>query len=390
MPIHWDDLYVVRALDRLEGENRAYMANGEDLMQAVAQEMRITETCLDPDRVTFARLLLSLMQNTPPRLTFEQMTFGLARLPQMQEHGYLQSIWHFELTESGRDRARARVVLIGSPEPDEDDGRTIPFLVLEKVAATIARWYSLPQMPKFFFDSGLPQGPFDTPPEELEKEKYATDLLGILAIDSAESRRMLRRFLAELLNGALDIVLEPEEEEDLTEALGKAGWHLNADTLVVGERIRTPTRSRAEPARDADTLAGLHPLIVEAARPLWETGHPRDAINRAVVAVLNAVTEASGISDLDTERLMNKAFAPKDPMITVADLRTKTGQNIQWGTHFIAMGANAGIRNPTAHSLTDPDADQAREQLAILSFICRRLDDARNAPPEWASWVDLP
>lgn len=43
MPIHWDDLYVPRALDRLEGLNRAYYDNGEDLMAAVAQEMSITE-----------------------------------------------------------------------------------------------------------------------------------------------------------------------------------------------------------------------------------------------------------------------------------------------------------------------------------------------------------
>ena len=49
MPIHWDDLYVVRTLDRLEGLNRAYNENGEDLMNAVTQKMRIADTCQDPD-----------------------------------------------------------------------------------------------------------------------------------------------------------------------------------------------------------------------------------------------------------------------------------------------------------------------------------------------------
>jgi hypothetical protein len=161
MSIHWDDLYVVRALDRLEGVNRAYNENGENLMTAVAEEMKIAEICDDSDRVAFARLLHQLANSAPPRLQFEQMTFGNARLPQLHENGYLQSLWRFQLTDSGRDRARARVVLVGFPEPDEDDGRTIPFLVLEKMAAVIARWYSLAQMPKFFYDSGLPQGPFD-------------------------------------------------------------------------------------------------------------------------------------------------------------------------------------------------------------------------------------
>jgi len=49
VPIHWDDLYVVRTLDRLEGLNRAYNENGEDLMNAVTQKMRIADTCQDPD-----------------------------------------------------------------------------------------------------------------------------------------------------------------------------------------------------------------------------------------------------------------------------------------------------------------------------------------------------
>lgn len=115
MPIHWDDLYVVRTLDRLEGLNRAYNENGEDLMNAVAQEMRIADACQDSDRVTFARLLHQLAGCTPPRLHFEQMTFGNARLPQPDEHGYLRSLWHFQLSDSGRDRARARVVLVGVP-----------------------------------------------------------------------------------------------------------------------------------------------------------------------------------------------------------------------------------------------------------------------------------
>lgn len=388
MPIHWDDLYVVRTLDRLEGLNRAYNENGEDLMNAVAQDMRIADACEDPDRVTFARVLHQLAACTPSRLHFEQMTYGNARLPQPQEHEYLRSLWHFQLTDSGRDRARARVVLVGFPEPDEDDGRTIPFLVLEKMAAIIGRWYSLAQMPKFFYDSGLPQGPFDIPPDDVDKEKYAVDLFGILAIDSAESRRLIRRFMADLLNGALDVVLELDEEDDLRAALAKAGWHPEGDTLVVGERIRTPTRTRAEPVPDAHPLAGLHPLIVDSCGELWEAGHRREAISRAAVVLLDAVREASGLADLDTEPLMSQAFRPEDPQIIVADLRTKNGQNIQRGTHFIAMGANAAIRNPAAHSSFHPDVDQAREQLTVLSFLARRLDDARNAPPEWAEAAD--
>jgi hypothetical protein len=81
MPIHWDDLYVLRVLDRLESEHRAYHGSGEELMQQVAQEMQVTGACQDPDRAVFARLLLSLARSTPPRLSFQQQTWGNARVP---------------------------------------------------------------------------------------------------------------------------------------------------------------------------------------------------------------------------------------------------------------------------------------------------------------------
>jgi hypothetical protein len=47
------------------------------------------------------------------------------------------------------------------------------------------------------------------------------------------------------------------------------------------------------------------------------------------------------------------------------------------------VGAVAAIRNPASHTLVSHDDGQAREQLAVLSFIAHRLDDALAAPPEW-------
>jgi uncharacterized protein (TIGR02391 family) len=235
-------------------------------------------------------------------------------------------------------------------------------------------------MPRFFYDSGLPQGPFDVPPTDLQKEAYAYNLLGILASSGPEQRRMLRRFLAGLLNGALDIVLDTGQHDDLTAALAKAGWYVEGDTIVIGERRRWPTPFT--PDEPLPTLSGLHPLITEAAEDLWNDGHRREAIGRAAVALLAAVRELSGL-DTDGHDLMARAFRPEDPRIVVADLRTENGRNLQRGTHMIAMGLVAAIRNPVSHTLADHDENPAREQLAILSFIARRLDDAQAAPPEW-------
>ncbi len=130
------------------------------------------------------------------------------------------------------------------------------------------------------------------------------------------------------------------------------------------------------------TLAGLHSLITKAAQELWDDGHRREAINAAAIALLDAVRNQSGLQ-LDGHDLMARAFNPDNPRIVIADLRTDNGRNLQRGTHFIAMGAVAAIRNPASHTLADHEEDQAREQLTVLSFIARRLDDARAARPEW-------
>lgn len=175
-------------------------------------------------------------------------------------------------------------------------------------------------------------------------------------------------------------MLDAGQHDELTAALAKAGWYVEGDTIVIGERRRSPTQFTAD--EPGPTLSGLHPLITEAAADLWNDGHRREAIGRAAVALLAAVRGRSG-RDADGHDLMARAFRPENPRIVVADLRTENGRNLQRGTQMIAMGLVAAIRNPVSHTLADHDEDQAREQLAILSFIARGLDNAQAAPPEW-------
>lgn len=377
MAVWWDDLEIVSTVDRLEGEGRAYQMTGEDLIQAVARGQRLE----DQDRLAFVRMLHLLRDETPKYLAFDQLYYMGARQPQPDEHGYLQALWHFELTPVGRDRARARVLQGPLPDPGQDDGRTIPVLVLGDVAQIISRYFNARQLARFVYDAGLTEDNFSAPDfTEDEKELYLATLLSAIESGVPELRRKLRSFLGRFLVGALAAAPDTEQHRRLTERLARAGWYVEGETLVIGEPQRAPIP--AAEMRPASGLTGLHPLVAEAAGKLWNDGHRREAIGRAAVAVLDAVRTQSGLQS-DGHDLMARAFRPEDPPIVVADLRTENGRNLQSGTHKIAMGAVAAIRNPVSHTLADHDEDQAREQLAVFSFIARRLDDARAAPTEW-------
>jgi uncharacterized protein (TIGR02391 family) len=377
LAVWWDVLEILSALDRLEGQGRAYHLSGYDLMQAVAGDRPVE----DQDRIAFVRLLHMLRDGDPQLLAFEPQYYMGARQPLPDEPLYVQSLWHFELTTTGRDRTRGRVVVRGLPEPGQDDGRPIAELVLGQFAEIVAGYYSLRQMERFMYDTGLREDKFSGPDvKEDEKEPYLATLFGAMESGVPELRRKLRDFLAQFLNGELACAPDAEQHRRLTEGLARAGWYVDGDTLVIGEPQRAPFPAAL--AQPPSALSQLHPLIVEEAEKLWNDGHRREAIGRAAVAVLDAVREQSGLQ-LDDHDLMARAFRPEGPRIVVADLRTDNGQNLQRGTQFITMGAVAAIRNPVSHTLADQDEDQTRGQLAGPSFIARRLDDAQAAPPAW-------
>jgi uncharacterized protein (TIGR02391 family) len=126
-------------------------------------------------------------------------------------------------------------------------------------------------------------------------------------------------------------------------------------------------------------LDELHPIVRDACTFLFEDGHPREAVQAAVMAVLDELRDLSGLSDCDGEELVGRALLRKDPLVVVADLATQTGRSVQRGTALLAQGAIAAIRNPGSHRRLELTQSEAIEQLAVLSFIARRLEDARSA-----------
>ncbi|MGO9753394.1 MAG: hypothetical protein ACLP8S_14580 [Solirubrobacteraceae bacterium] len=272
MAIYWDDIALLQALDRLEGEHGAHQIDGEQLMQIVAGD----EHCTDPDRVSLTGLLYTLGQRG--RLSFEIKSDPGLAVPAAGDPRHLQWLWRFKLTQTGRDRPRARTVLERRPDPDADDGRPIPGLALDRFAGVIAAWYTPAQVSRFLHDSGLARI------RSVQTHGSTEDLSANLAAyeqGGSEQRVKLRRFLAAFLNGDLDPAPDSEQRDQLIDTLAMAGWHLKDDILVVGERV-IPAKPRATAARTVATA-----LEREAIARAGEAERERDlALEQARVSEL--------------------------------------------------------------------------------------------------------
>ncbi len=247
MAIQWDDIRLLQALDRIEDEQRAIDIDGLQLMLTVAG----AERCEDLDRVSFTRLLYTLSEQG--RLSFEIKDDPGVVVPSAEDPRHLEWLWRFKLTETGRGRRRARVVVERRPDTDEDDGRPIPGLALDRFGEAIAAWYTPAQLSRFLHDSGLPRIRSVQP---LGSTEDLSANLAAYAQGNREQRRELRRFLAAFLSGDLDPVPDGDQREELIATLAMAGWHLRDDILVAGERV-IPPAPRAATARTVATALEL-------------------------------------------------------------------------------------------------------------------------------------
>ncbi|MFF6931526.1 TIGR02391 family protein [Streptomyces californicus] len=134
------------------------------------------------------------------------------------------------------------------------------------------------------------------------------------------------------------------------------------------------------PQLDASTL---HPWVWGSVQGLWGSGHYRQAVGMAAVAV-NAQAQAKvGRKDLSESKLLGDAFSTKDPEPGKPRLRlapkedSDTWRSRHDGAAAFARGVYAGIRNPIAHEAGDElEENEALEQLAAFSILARWIDTA--------------
>lgn len=122
----------------------------------------------------------------------------------------------------------------------------------------------------------------------------------------------------------------------------------------------------------------IHPEIERISRKRFEAGHQADAVETAlkhVNSVVKDIVRKSRATELDGSSLMNTAFSPNNPVITLADLSTDSGKNIQQGYMQIFAGAMTGIRNPKAHGVLEIDDEKAIHLLFLASLLMKKIDE---------------
>ncbi len=121
----------------------------------------------------------------------------------------------------------------------------------------------------------------------------------------------------------------------------------------------------------------LHTAVVDSSLAQYRTGHLRDAVLNAVIAVFDMIRGRTGLK-LDGKDLVGQAFGADKGKLIFSELETETGRNDQKGFLQIYEGIYTGVRNVKAHSLThDLDEQKAAQYLVTLSLLARRVEECK-------------
>ena len=156
---------------------------------------------------------------------------------------------------------------------------------------------------------------------------------------------------------------------------------------VFGQVIATRyyIKETLEQADKSFLWQNVHNVVVTSSKGLFENGHYAESVESAVleliVRVKGIVKEVTGVS-VDGTSAMQKAFAAKNPIIRVADIATRTGEDIQQGIMEIATGVVRCIRNPKVHEIVPYTRRKAVQELCLISFLMDAIDQAEIIPTE--------
>jgi Protein of unknown function (Hypoth_ymh). len=187
---------------------------------------------------------------------------------------------------------------------------------------------------------------------------------------------------AQITEKILDRVI-PTWRDELSH--GNADWrvHHAAAIRAIAELDRADEVAHKlgdfAPVLDA---TALHPWAWEGARSLWESGHYAEAVMAATVK-LNAETQNKvARRDISEGALFQQLFSNDPPRPSNPRLRPRgddgdrTSLSIRRGVVALADAVFGALRNPIAHGSRDFTETEALEALAVVSLLCRWVDEA--------------
>jgi hypothetical protein len=193
--VYFDNIQILKVIDerQRQGEGRPLWINAHQLLSEVSGTYSAD-----------LRLMPGFLQELFIARAAGQLTWRLMNEnanPQDANY-YLQQIQDLALTPDGQDRARNRLVVLPSPDPDEDDGHDLSDLIFRQVAEAITHEYAPDQVVTFLGEQGIPPDWLAV----LSDESAVGDAHRVLAAvwrAGSMGRRLVRQFLGHWLDGQL-------------------------------------------------------------------------------------------------------------------------------------------------------------------------------------------
>jgi len=205
--------------------------------------------------------------------------------------------------------------------------------------------------------------------------------------------------------------IEPKAPSDVKNKIAGLGYHFPSSSLSVAlsrslnrggilTRVKQsgkwkylqklPASSPVDKRRKLLFRYELHPRIKEVAYQQFEDGYFKEAIQNALVEVIDQVKIQTGHPkngngrELDGDDLMNQVFGcdNHDPLIKLNDLATSLDKAEQRGMMNLFKGI-VGIRDRKAHlNFIQNDPLKTIEYLSLASLLLRLIDENKHSLSE--------
>jgi Uncharacterized protein conserved in bacteria (DUF2321) len=250
----WDDLELLRLIDKLEQGEVGSLFTGLALLQTA---IRGKASDYSKEMPAFTRELL--LAADAGYVTWKEVQWPGQGMPDPghNPNDWLQRVQEIRLTLAGRDRARGRFVIQALPDPDEDDGRPIAKTLLTEIAGAIASEYTDSQLLTFLVDSGIPANVVS---QITGNQGGLLALLLYLHDGGAATRRQLRTFLGNWLSDRLLTGPAPEQKEKFLKQFDRQGWQVRDCRLAIGTGVDPPEGAAATGPEQAQICLTGHPI----------------------------------------------------------------------------------------------------------------------------------